>query len=1137
MANNPNKIAEGLNFMDYTSNMSNAWGGLKFPESIAADVWGGSHCLYFSGKDFGGNSLDPKTFGGGGFGPRGLSGTFEPLSPIYGLDGSPSILYNQQDLLRYWIAPNSGGFWDPNGIYFPLDTIIASPWESGYSRIKPFSYLYLGHDANTPKLHTKFGLGKDNRRTPGNLGGPIPCSGMNPFMNSSYFNNSIISVTNVSILDVISEGPIEGLVTGNVSYSLSGKSAGDIGYTNATIQGFFPTGLSATNALISTDAPETRSIFWNDIPLANDRGYLNFQFVNYKFNYGEPNLHTIHNPKILLYEDRHHWDGYQVDKFKYPIPIQTSRQISEKLRGASIYEGSTSGLYFPLRYPIYNTDIEAIKVNFKIEGLFWNPITGSNAGDIDTDTMKVFVHLYRLYKDGTTAYASMELAAHDDPYMFSSDVLPLQGKITSPMMVHYTCMLRSHADNGLFFELHPNQIGWLLKIEKPTQEMVGNYEKNTIYVDSITQIYSDRFTLPSTACIWSNYDARYFGSVPERTYRVKLLKVKIPTNYDPLKKTYDGNWDGTFKLAWTDNPAWCYYDLITNNRYGLGKYIDSSLVDKWTLYEVSKYCDTLVPDGLGGLEPRFTCNVLINSKEEAHKVLDDMASIFNGLTYYSAGQIFVSQDSPKEPIYLFNNSNVIQGEFTYSDSSKKVRRSVALVRYNDATNNYKPALEYVEDRDSLQKFGIRETEVTAFGCTRPNQARRLGRWFLKSENLETETVEFKVGIEGSFLKPGDIIQILDENRKNNIYAGRTYEFSSTSATLDLPTGQLYNLTGGQANNIIKISFLNPTYTLERGTDLGNLYITGFDANSSGVSGLNSSFFRKSQIDYLHINNPFNYFGAGTNNYKDFIKVTFPSGIPTLGKSFPQNTVWSIEVSGYNTSLNARSQINNPSNLVYPGYYLEATLDKPKPYRIVNIQEVESRIFSVTALEFVAQKYSDIETGAALVSVPGKVPIPSAPQLYGGIIYRDTQTGDDSYTYNNALFKPTLYTSTQTNGINSIWYWIKAQSDSGNVSRYVIYRNSGSNFESDPPYQSQLLAVQTNETIGRSGVVLDPLDTEGYAVNVLLPYYFTPQNTGSYYLRVYAENVLGERSPYSGIVIHLTGQGTFSQDQLDDYNIQ
>ena len=695
---------------------------------------------------------------------------------------------------------------------------------------------------------------------------------------------------------------------------------------------------------------------------------------------------------------------------------------------------------------------------------------------------------------------------------------------------------------------------------------------------------------------------------------------------------------------------------------------------------------------MGGLEPRFTCNVLISSKEEAYKVLDDMASIFNGLTYYSAGQIFVSQDSPKEPIYLFNNSNVVEGQFTYSDSSKRLRRSVALIRYNDSKNNYKPALEYVEDRSSLQKYGIREAEVTAFGCTRPNQARRLGKWFLKSENLETETVEFKVGLEGSFLKPGDVVSVFDQNRKNNIYAGRTLELTSGYAIIDSKTDNLAALTGSQRNNTIQFSVLTPSYTLEQGTEIGNLYMTGFDANSSGISGLNSMFFRKSQIQDISITNPKEYFTSGTENFKDFIKINFPNthSIPEINgggvsisqnkftktaldgwanahaysatgyqkniyteatadsnnkyvmfglnsengladpnftgmdyswylqigtalgiyengnnigsygtyttstklkisydgelvnyykdgilmrsverpigeklyadasffsnlaainwnygkfslsetaRILPQNTVWTMEVSGYNTPLNARSQINNNAGLVYPGYYLEAALDKPKPYRVVNIQEIESKTFSITALEYVKEKYQDIETGASLVSVNNKVPIPESPTLSLNIIYRDSS---EQYA-TPALFENgeyvisgpngVVYTSAQPNGINSIGFHIKPPVNSGDVSRYLVYKNSGTTFLNDPPGQNLIIGMYSNDTLGRSGVAYHP------SSGTLLPSFFTPFGAGTYYIRVYAENILGERSAYTEKNITLTTQNAISQAQNQQFNIQ
>ena len=270
---------------------------------------------------------------------------------------------------------------------------------------------------------------------------------------------------------------------------------------------------------------------------------------------------------------------------------------------------------------------------------------------------------------------------------------------------------------------------------------------------------------------YSQFDARNFSRVPSRAYDTKLIKVKIPNNYNPLLKTYGNSsatatdfnnpigiaegartnstyaadnqyegkwskasatptieWDGGFATvggvataeplkAWTDNPAWCFYDLITNPRYGLGEHIKETQIDKWSLYEIAKYCDELVPDTYGSLEPRFTINYLITSREEAFKVLNDLTSIFRGIAYYSNGSIFAVQDRYKSAVYQFNNSNVIDGDFSYSSSSKRARHSVAIVRYNDKKNLFQPAIEYVEDEESVRRYGINEIETTALGLS------------------------------------------------------------------------------------------------------------------------------------------------------------------------------------------------------------------------------------------------------------------------------------------------------------------------------------------------------------------------------------------------------------------------------------
>ena len=333
-------------------------------------------------------------------------------------------------------------------------------------------------------------------------------------------------------------------------------------------------------------------------------------------------------------------------------------------------------------------------------------------------------------------------------------------------------------------------MGWELKIVRQTKDSVSAARRNISNIDSITENYETRFAYPNSAIVSQKFNAEFFSQVPDRAFDTKLLKVNVPGNYNPITKNYEstgpsttnGGWDGTFatQKQWTDNPAWCFYDLITSNRYGLGKYIPESYIDKWTLYEIGRVCDTLVSDGYGGVEPRFTCNLILTQREEAYKVINDMASVFRGLVYYANGSIYTTQDTEKEPIFLFTNANVEDGNFSYASSAKRNRHTVAIVRYNNKNDFYKPAVEYVEDFDAIRKYGINEIELTAFGCTSRGQALRFGRWALLSETMETETVSFVAGTEGAYLKPGDVFKICDSNRTSKRYGGRVKEVLSNT---------------------------------------------------------------------------------------------------------------------------------------------------------------------------------------------------------------------------------------------------------------------------------------------------------------------------------------------------------------------
>ena len=352
---------------------------------------------------------------------------------------------------------------------------------------------------------------------------------------------------------------------------------------------------------------------------------------------------------------------------------------------------------------------------------------------------------------------------------------------------------------------------WDIKVRRITADSTSTALQNKTFWDSYTEIIDGKFRYPNSAIVGIRIDASQFDSIPTRSYDLKLLKVKIPTNYNPVTRVYTGIWDGTFKTAWTDNPAWCFYDLLTNSRYGLGGFIPEAQVDKWTLYEIGKYCDELVPDGFGGTEPRYTCNIYLQTRAEAYKVINDMASIFRGMPYWSSGSITVGYDAPADPVYQFTNANVIEGTFTYQGSAIKARHTVALVTWNDPDDFYRQKVEYVEDADGISRYGIVQTEVLAVGCTSRGQANRVGRWILFTEQSETEVVTFRTGLEGNQIRPSNVIQIADEARAGTRIGGRISSATTTVITADQNVSGITGIVGAT------LSVLLPSGVLESRT--------------------------------------------------------------------------------------------------------------------------------------------------------------------------------------------------------------------------------------------------------------------------------------------------------------------------------
>ncbi|QNH79206.1 host specificity protein J [Pseudomonas protegens] len=321
--------------------------------------------------------------------------------------------------------------------------------------------------------------------------------------------------------------------------------------------------------------------------------------------------------------------------------------------------------------------------------------------------------------------------------------------------------------------------GWTVRVRRLTPNSTSGAIADTTSVESITDVIDAKLRYPGSAIIGLQFDASQFQSIPTRSFELQGRIIRVPSNYDPLTRIYSGVWDGTFKSAWTDNPAWIYYDLLLHQRYGLGHLLNAAQVDKWELYRIGQYCDQPVSDGKGGTEPRFTCNLYLSVRADALKVLQDLATTFRGMAYWGAGSVMAVADMPEDPVYTYSNANVVDGKFVYGGSAKKTRYSVALVSWNDPADFYRQKVQYVDDPEGIARYGVQQTEITATGCTSQAQAQRIGKWALLTNRLETESVSFAVGLDGTLARPGQIIRVADNDRAGRRIGGRL-----RSATLD-----------------------------------------------------------------------------------------------------------------------------------------------------------------------------------------------------------------------------------------------------------------------------------------------------------------------------------------------------------------
>ena len=335
---------------------------------------------------------------------------------------------------------------------------------------------------------------------------------------------------------------------------------------------------------------------------------------------------------------------------------------------------------------------------------------------------------------------------------------------------------------------------WNIRIVRVTDDSTTTSLQNDLYWDSYTEIIDDRVNYTLSSVIGVTIDAEQFQAIPKRTYDIEGLIIQVPSNYDPRARTYSGIWDGTFKSEWTNNPAWIFFDVVTNTRYGLGKFIGQSEVNKWALYRIAQWCDEQVPNGKGGYEPRFVCNVVINTLQEAYDLVNTLAATFRGSAYWAGGEMVAVADMPSDPVAIYTNANVIDGKFNYHGADVRSRHNMAVVAWNDPENLGENRLTIVEgDTDSISRLGIQKIDISATGCTSESQAVRTGRWELYTDTYEGSTVDFIAGLDTAWARPGEIIKVADINVGGDRRGGRVVASTVASITLDAPIPVLANV--------------------------------------------------------------------------------------------------------------------------------------------------------------------------------------------------------------------------------------------------------------------------------------------------------------------------------------------------------
>ncbi|MFH4054442.1 phage tail protein [Acinetobacter baumannii] len=474
-----------------------------------------------------------------------------------------------------------------------------------------------------------------------------------------------------------------------------------------------------------------QSIYLEETPLQNADGSLNFENVKVDFRNGT--------------NDQEYIEGFPA--------VESETAIDVELKSETPWVRAFS-----------NLDLDAVRLRLK-----WGPLRTQNATNGDVS--------------GVTIEYAIDLQTDGGVW---TEVL--KTKISDKTSANYE---RAHR-----IDLPRADSGWLVRVRRLTPNTTSEYISDKMYIAAVTEVIDAKLRYPNTALLGLQYDAETFGNVAKVAMDTKGRLLKVPTNYNPATRQYVGMWDGTFKEAYSNNPAWIYYDICTVDRYALGDRLTPLMVDKWSLYRLAQYCDELVPDGLGGEEPRFTCNVYLQSAEGAFEILTKLAGVFRAITFWDGNSIICDADIPQDTYFTYTRANVIDGNFEYAGTRARDRHNVVKVAWDNPANHYKTEYEFVRDEKAISEAGqVRILELDAWGCTSRGQAQRAGWWALKSEQLETRTVSFKVGLDGHIPQPGRVIDIADPLFAGRANGGRVSKISADRKSITLDRDDVVAVAG------------------------------------------------------------------------------------------------------------------------------------------------------------------------------------------------------------------------------------------------------------------------------------------------------------------------------------------------------